>query len=261
MGQVDRYPNGTFNWVDLATPEVAAAKSFYSELFGWETIDVPGRHDAPYTMCRLQGMDVAAIHEQSAGEDNGWTSSISVDDIDRTTSRASELGATVATEPFDVRNAGRTSLIRDPAGAIVSLWQPKEHFGAGLVNEVGTWSWNELVTDRLDTAREFYADLLGWSSEVVAGPIPRASFTLGDLLLGGAHSPTPQEGSKARWTVSFRVAEVDEAVARAKELGGTILFPPMNIPIGRFGIVADPTGAAFTMAAFPAGPFRGVDGS
>jgi predicted enzyme related to lactoylglutathione lyase len=116
-------------------------------------------------------------------------------------------------------------------------------------------------SDRLDTAREFYADLLGWSSEVVPGPIPRTSFTLGDLLLGGAHSPTPQEGNNARWTVSFRVAEVDEAVVRAKELDGAILVPPMYIPIGRFGIAADPAGAAFTMTAFPAGPFRGVDGS
>ncbi|HEU4488006.1 MAG TPA: VOC family protein, partial [Actinomycetota bacterium] len=77
----------------------------------------------------------------------------------------------------------------------------------------------------------------------------------------GAHSPTPQEGSNSRWTVSFRVAEVDEAVARATELGGAILVPPMDIPIGRFSIAADPAGATFTMAAFPAGPFRGVDGS
>lgn len=261
MGHVSSYPNGTFNWVDLATLEVAGAKAFYSALFGWETTDVPGRHEAPYTMCRLQGKDVAAIHEQSAGEEDEWSSSISVDDIDETTSRARALGATVVTAPFDVKRAGRTSLIRDPAGAIVSLWESREHFGAGLVNEVGTWSWNELVTDKLDAARDFYADLMGWSSEIVPGPIPRASFTLGDLLVAGAHAPAPQEEDSSRWTVSFRVAEADEAVARARELGGAILVPPMDIPIGRFGIVADPAGAVFTMTAFPAGPFRGVDGS
>jgi hypothetical protein len=48
---------------------------------------------------------------------------------------------------------------------------------------------------------------------------------------------------------------------RESGLGRYVLLEPMEIPIGRFGIVADPAGAAFTVTAFPAGPFRGVDGS
>jgi predicted enzyme related to lactoylglutathione lyase len=50
-------------------------------------------------------------------------------------------------------------------------------------------------------------------------------------------------------------------MARAQELGGAVLLPPMDIPIGRFAIVSDPAGAAFTVTEFPEGPFRGVDGS
>ena len=62
-------------------------------------------------------------------------------------------------------------------------------------------------------------------------------------------------------SVSFWVPDADQAAARAQELGGTVLLPPMDIPIGRFTVVADPQGAAFTAAAVPGGPVRGVDGS
>ena len=259
MGEVRRYPNGAFNWIDLVTPDVSEAKAFYAGLFGWETEDLPARGGAAYTMCRLGGEDVAAIHEHTADERAGWSSFISVDDVDKTTARAIELGATALRGPVDMA-ASRTSLIRDPGGAIVSLWQAKGHIGASLVNELGTWTWNELGTADLDAAKEFYGELLGWSADDVTGPLPRASFTLGTLLVGGAHALTPQEGDQSRWTVSFRVADADEAIARVQALGGAVLLPPMDIPIGRFAIVADPAGAPFTVSAF-ATPFQGVDGS
>ena len=90
--------------------------------------------------------------------------------------------------------------------------------------------------------------------------LPRASFAQGDLLIGGADAPTEAEAGPARWTVSFRVADADADAARAQQLGGTVLLPPMDIPIGRFAIVSDPAGAAFSITVF-AGPFRSVDRS
>ena len=76
----------------------------------------------------------------------------------------------------------------------------------------------------------------------------------------GAHASTEAEAGPARWTVSFRVADADADAARAQQLGGTVLLPPMDIPIGRFAIVSDPVGAAFSITVF-AGPFRSVDRS
>jgi predicted enzyme related to lactoylglutathione lyase len=125
-------------------------------------------------------------------------------------------------------DSSRRSLIRDHTGATVSLWQPKGHVGARLVNEIGSWSWNELVTTKMEAAKRFYGELLGWNEEDASGPIRRATFTLGRLLVGGVHVPAPQEGDASGWTVSFRVAGADEAVARARELGGAVLLPPMD---------------------------------
>jgi predicted enzyme related to lactoylglutathione lyase len=85
--------------------------------------------------------------------------------------------------------------------------------------------------------------LFGWSAGDVPGPIPRTSFTLGDLLIGGGHAPTPGEDPSPRWTVSFGVGDTDQAAAEVQRLGGTTLLPPMDVPVGRFTIVADPQGA------------------
>jgi predicted enzyme related to lactoylglutathione lyase len=261
MGKVSRYPNGTFCWIDLGTPDVAGAKSFYKELLGWETEDLATGENGTSTVCRLQGKDVAAIHERAEGEGAQWASYISVDDVDATTAKAEQLGTKTLREPFDVMDAGRRSLIQDPTGAEVSLWQPMGHIGARLVNEVGAWSWNELVTSQFDEARGFYADLLGWTAEDVPAAVRRASFSMGNLLIGGLHAPGEQEGDVSHWTVSFTIADADESAERVQELGGRVLLPPMDIPVGRFAIVADPAGAAFTLAAVPGGAFRGVDGS
>jgi uncharacterized protein len=262
MGEVKRYPHGTFCWIDLGTTDVSGAKAFYGGLFGWEFEDLPAGDGARYTMCRLQGLDVTGIHEHSDEEGTNWSSSISVDDSDATTTRAEELGATVVVDPFDLPGTARMSVIRDPAGAEVGLWQAKGFEGARLVNEVGTWTWNELATTDVDAASAFYAELLGWEANDLPVPIRRASFTLGDLLVGGVHALTEQEaGAPPSWTVAFRVAEADQSADEVRRLGGTILVPPMDVPVGRFSVVADPIGTVFTVSAVPAGAFRGVDGS
>ncbi len=79
-----------------------------------------------------------------------WNSYVSVADVDSSAARARELGADVHAPPFDVMDAGRMAVLRDPQGAFVMLWQPGTTFGAELVNAPGAWCWNELYT--ADTA-------------------------------------------------------------------------------------------------------------
>jgi len=259
MGQVERYPDGTFCWVDLGTNDAPGAKAFYGGLFGWEFDDLPTGDKGTYSICRLKGRVVAGLYDQA--EQPGWGSYIKVEDVDRATERARELGAAVLVEPFDTPGGGRVATIRDPAGAAVSLSVPRESFGAELVNEHGAWTWNELVSADLETGAGFYRGLFGWASADIPGAVARTSFTLGELLVGGGHASVPQEDPTPRWSVSFWVADADQAAAEARKLGGTVLLPPMDIPIGRFTVVSDPAGAVFTAAAVPGGAVRGVDGS
>ena len=160
MGKRSSYEQGTFSWVDLATPDAAAAKEFYGKLFGWSFEDVPVGDDGVYVMASVDGANVGAI-SQAEGPPR-WNSYITVDDVDAMTEKADEAGATVHSKPFDVMDAGRMSVIQDPSGGVVSLWQAKDTHGAEVVNVHGALTWNDLMTYDVGEAAEFYAELLGW---------------------------------------------------------------------------------------------------
>jgi predicted enzyme related to lactoylglutathione lyase len=259
MGSVEHYPDSTFCWIDLGTNDASGAKTFYGGLFGWEFDDLPAGEKGTYAICRLRGEAVAGLYDRA--ERPGWGSYLKVADVDQATTRARELGAEVLVEPFDAPGGGRVATVRDPAGATVSLSRPGEGFRAEVVNQDGAWTWNELVSGELAAGARFYSELCGWTAGELEGPVRRTTFTLGERLIGGGHEPVPQEDPTPGWRVTFWVGDADRTAARAAELGGSVLLAPMDIPVGRMTIVADPQGAVFTAAAVPGGPVGGVDGS
>ena len=243
MGRVERYPGGTFCWVELATPDPAAAAAFYEALLGWT---VEGQADR--LVGRIDGLDVAGL--VAAPGPAHWRTSIAVYDPSDTARRAAELGG---------QDLG-DGVIRDPSGAELRLRPAGPGAGAQLVNEIGTWTWTELTTPDLDTAARFYGELFGWTVDEQEAPIERRTFTLGDLLIGAMHRPQPGEQRGAHWGVTFRVADARDAAERVPALGGRVLLQPLDIPIGTLTIAADPAGAVLTLTNFGE-PFRGVDGS
>ena len=252
MGERTQYPPGTFSWTDLATTDVAAAQRFYSDLFGWEWNDLPLPGGGAYSMARLRGHDVAAVAEQQEaqreqGVPPNWTSYVTVDDLDARAVRAPELGGTLLAEPFDVMDVGRMAVIADPAGAVLALWDPRSHIGAGLVNEVGTMTINELRTTDVAGAQAFYGELLGWTFEDLG---PYTSIRNGDTLNGGILELQPEWGPiPPHWVPYFVVEDVDAAVRAVGEAGGSTIVEPNEVPAGRFATVADPTGAVFSVFA------------
>ena len=66
--------------------------------------------------------------------------------------------------PFDVLEAGAWRS-RGSTGGVFALWEPRNHIGAGLVNVPGALTWNELGTTDVEAAKQFYADLFGWTYE------------------------------------------------------------------------------------------------
>ena len=84
-----------------------------------------------------------------------WSVYVTVEDADATLDRGAANGGTVVMGPMDVFDAGRMGVIQDPVGSFISIWQPGAHIGATLVNQNGTFTWNELATPDLDKARDF----------------------------------------------------------------------------------------------------------
>lgn len=247
MGDRVAYAPGMFCWADLGTTDAEAAKAFYSRVFGWEAVDTPVGEAGTYTMLRLEGRDVAALYEldeeQRGSVTPHWSSYVSVEDVDAMVPRVRELGGEVLAEPFDVEQAGRTAAVRDPTGAVLHLWQPREQPGAGRVNDPGCMAWNELASPDPARARDFFAELLGWT--VDAEESGYGVIRLNGALNGGIRPL--QDGEPTHWLVYFTVASCDETAAVIRESGGSVIVGPLDTPVGRVAAVGDPQGAAFAL--------------
>ena len=246
------YAQGTPNWVDLQTTDQDAAKSFYEGLFGWQYDDQPMGEGATYSLALKEGDLVAAISPQQAevvaqGLPPFWNTYITVDDVDAVTAAVEGAGGQVYAQPFDVMQAGRMSVIADPSGAMVNLWQAAQHIGATLVNEPGALIWNELITDNGEAAYGFYDKVLGLTAEQSdMGGSPYVLFKVGDDMVGGSMAP-PMDGIPNHWHVYFAVEAMDAALEKVRQLGGSVVNGPMPTPIGPMATIADPQGAIFSL--------------
>jgi predicted enzyme related to lactoylglutathione lyase len=264
---MDRYIPGVPCWIDTTQPDPEAAVAFYGGLFGWQFEDVmPPGSPAPYFVARLEGGDVAAVTSLPEGGKTAWNTYIWVADADETAAKVREAGGTVVSEPMDAGDAGRMAVCADPAGAAFSLWQPNRHRGAAVVNEPGSLNFNDLHTNDPEGARAFYGAVFGWDllnlgmwalpaygdflearnpgqrkNMTEMGAPPRFQEVVASLL---------RIDGPARWGITLAVEDADAIAARAAELGGTVLVPPVDAPWVRTTVIADPAGAVFTASKF-----------
>lgn len=253
MGERTHYEPGTFCWTDLATTDPEGAKAFYGDLFGWEAEDLAAGEGATYTIVRLGGEDVGALYELEAdrremGVPPHWLSYVSVESADAAAEKAEKLGGTTFGGAFDVGPMGRMALVQDPDGAVLAAWEPKGHVGAGLVNDAGSMTWNELQSREPQKAIAFYADLFNWETkpEEHEGRVVYVTIENAGSINGGV-MPTTEGGDAPYWIPYFTVASCDDAAAKVGELGGRVLAGPMDVPAGRIAAFADPQGAAFAV--------------
>jgi predicted enzyme related to lactoylglutathione lyase len=198
-----------------------------------------------------------------------------VDDADETAAKVRDAGGTVLSEPFDVMDAGRMGVFADPAGAVFCAWQPRNHRGAGVVNEHGSVNFNVLNTRDIDGASRFYGAVFGWELLDTGGAgamwaLPaygdflerRTPGTRENMAAMGAPArfdevvaavapiPDDQPDTAAHWGVTFAVDDADTIAARAAELGGRVVVAPFDAPWVRTTVITDPQGATFTASKF-----------
>jgi predicted enzyme related to lactoylglutathione lyase len=109
----------------------------------------------------------------------------------------------------------------------------------------GRLVWYELLTTDPKAAIEFYTHVVGWKTERF-GDGDYTMWVGSQGPLGGV-TPLPEQakqmGAPPYWQVNIQVANVDETVAKIKELGGTVLVTEDVPTVGRFAVIADPQGA------------------
>lgn len=104
--------------------------------------------------------------------------------------------------------------------------------------------WHDLLTTDAAAASKFYGGLFGWSFVQTDGyvEIYGSGHKLGGIVEVEAGGQSVERG--AEWLLSMSVGDVDEAAARAKALGGTVVNGPLDMPKrGRGALIRDPLGA------------------
>lgn len=113
-----------FVHVELNTTDVEKAKSFYGNLFDWK-LEVA--FEGAYTMIRVgEGTGGGLMKHPMPGALSTWLAYVHVDDLAAATAKAKSLGATIIKDKTDVADYGSFSIIADPTGAVLGLWQPKK---------------------------------------------------------------------------------------------------------------------------------------
>ena len=114
-----------FVHVELATTDLPKAKAFYSTLFDWKLEDV-SMENGVYTMIGVgDGTGGGMMKHPVPGVPSSWLAYVLVDDIAAATKKAKSLGATILKDVTEVMGMGSLSIIVDPTGAALGLWEPK----------------------------------------------------------------------------------------------------------------------------------------
>lgn len=251
----DPWPDGTPCWVDLATPDVAAARDFYGAVMGWDFED-SGEEYGNYQVCRAGGHAAAGIGPVMApGQPSAWTMYIASSSVDSAAKTVADAGGTVLAGPLDVPGQGRMLVAIDTQGAAFGLWESQGHIGTEIVNEPGGLVWEEAAVPDPDAAREFYTKAFGYRYEPVEGADGYTTFHAadsagreGDTTLGGIGGlETRPAGTPPHWLCYFAVADADVAARSATEHGGSVPGDVQDSPYGRIATISDPAGATFAV--------------
>lgn len=150
-----------------------------------------------------------------------WSVYFAVDNVETVAGKVPGAGSQVIVPPMDVMDLGRMAIVADPTGAPIGLWEAKLHKGFSRRDEPGSVSWCELLTDEAAQATAFFTTIL----DVPAAEMAMQGYSY--TLLG------PEDGRGAG------------IMAKARDLGATVMTEPVDIMPGRWAMIADPQGAVF----------------
>ncbi len=249
---------GKVIFVELVTPDLAAAKQFYAGLFGWTFNDIQAS-GTQYAEASLDGLPVAGLIQKRvpAGEHRqpAWLGFIAVRDVDATKTAAVQQGAKVLFEPHSFPDRGREAVFADPQGAVFAVLASSSGDPPDVLAAPGEWIWSSLITSNPDTDAAFYQTLFDY--EVFDLP---ANGSAQHLLLASDNYarasantlPVDKPNIHPHWLNFVRVDDAVKMAAKVESLGGRVLVEPrIDRHGGKLAVVADPQGAAFGLLEWP----------
>ncbi|WP_346958039.1 VOC family protein [uncultured Arthrobacter sp.] len=243
-------------WADLQTSDVAAAKEFYAEIFGWRYEDLPTPDGRSYAKAFLGEELVTVIapqnpHQLQAAAAGQWNVYFAADDASGLAAELPHAGGTLEFGPEAVADTGVMVFFAPPGGGTTGVWQAGTHFGAARSEEPGALAWVELLTPEPQAAVGLFQQL--FRHEVTEYPQDDGG-TYTTLMVGGAEVagiatvPAAERNLEPGWQVYFGVSSVAKAVAAARAAGGVVLVEPEeDDEAGAIATLRDPQGGVFSV--------------
>ncbi len=248
---------GKFVWYDQMSNDLKGSEDFYKSVVGW-SIGANTMNAQAYSMLQAGDAMVGGLmpipdDAKATGARPMWMGYIAVDDVDATAEKVKAAGGAIYRAPSDIPNVGRFAVAGDPHGAGFILFKPS---GEGSLpndpTKPGHFSWRELHAGDGAAAFDFYAKLFGWEKGEVMDMGPAGQyriFNIDGAMVGGVMTKTPEEPAPY-WMYYISTDAADAAAARVAGAGGKLLHGPVQVPGGRWMIMAqDPQGANFGMLA------------
>jgi hypothetical protein len=243
------------------SPDPAASKAFYDAVVGWN-VSEPVEEFQGYRMIgRSDGRFAGGVlpltdDMQQHGARAAWLAYVGVDDVDAAVSSIEQAGGKTLLPARDLPNVGRIAMVADPQGAPFYVMKPaprqddpnavSDVFSPDAEQRVG---WNELLTNDVESARRFYGEQFGWTTDEV---MPMGEF--GDYVFIHQNGERigaifdPRDGHPARWRFYIRVPSINAAKDTVEQRGATLRMQPTQVPTGDYVITAtDPQGAEFAL--------------
>jgi uncharacterized glyoxalase superfamily protein PhnB len=221
--------HGDVGYVSVWTPDADRAAAFYGHVLGW-TFDDEGRHvtnsdqsigvypmaGPPTLFCCYAVTDVGAARQSII--DGGGTA------------------GEVTQAPY-----GAVVEATDPAGVQFAVYQPPPGGPRPALNGAGPGELSYLTYEVPDSTefKAFYSRFLFWSFE--PGRIDDGWGIRGAHPMSGAAGGAERAIAVPMWTV----ADIDAAVARVREAGGTVIDEPSQQPYGKSALCTDDQGSRF----------------
>lgn len=252
-------PAGAPCWIDLMTSDIAKSQEFYAALFDWTYETGDEEKYGGYIMAFKDGKSVAGLmqsQQDGEGYPDMWTTYLRVDNIEASMGAAQNAGAITYMDAMEVPEQGKMSMLGDPGGSSIGLWEFGGHTGFQAHGENGAAAWHELHSKDYPAAVRFYRDVFSLEAAVMSDT---AEFRYTTLLKDGQELAGVMDASEflpddvpSSWLVYFQTDDVDATTAKALALGATIINAPEDSPYGRVAGLTDCTGTMFKLVQPPA---------
>ena len=240
---------GKLIWVELVTPDLAAAERFYGGIFGWTFRDIR-TGDTHYAIAKVGDAPIAGLLQRPAQPDRrqaAWLPFLSVSNVQEAGQRVIEHGGKELKPPRAYPLRGKQAIYSDPQGAVFAVLDSHSGDPPDVLAAPGELIWGAVMARDPDSAAAFYQNVFGY--EVFELP----SDARGEHLLLATENyarasvnPLPQAtDAQPHWVGFVRVTDVAHAADAAKTFGGRVLVEPhQDRHGGTVALVADPAGAA-----------------